>query len=57
MIILKKNRDFERIIIVDIDKEGDSETILKKAEDQLPLYICIPVYDYSSFMPYMKPYK
>lgn len=46
----EKYEDFERIIIVNIDKEGDiRKQILTKAEDQLPLYICIPVYDYSSY--------
>lgn len=45
-----KYEDFERIIIVDIDREDDVEKqILKKAKNQLPLYICIPVYDYGSF--------
>lgn len=48
--IEEKYEDFQRVIIVDIDGDGDvKKQILKKAENQLPLYICIPVYDYGTF--------
>lgn len=48
--IEEKYEDFQRVVIVDIDSDSDVEKqILKKAENQLPLYICIPVYDYSSY--------
>lgn len=48
--IEEKYEDFQRVIIVDIDGDGDvKKQILKKAENQLPLYICIPVYDHGTF--------
>ena len=48
--IEEKYEDFQRVIIVDIDKDEEVEQqILKKAKNQKPFYICIPVYDYSSF--------
>lgn len=48
--IERKYEDFQRVIIVDIDSDDEVEKqILKKAKNQLPHYICIPVYDYSSY--------
>lgn len=45
-----KYENFERVVIVDIDEEDNIESqILKKAKNKRPLYICIPMYDYSSY--------
>lgn len=48
--IEEKYKDFHRTIIVEIDRDSDvREQILKKAKKRLPLYVCIPTYDYNSY--------